>query len=31
MINKNMAKLKIFHLNRIKYDELWNDALTYIK
>lgn len=26
-----MAKLKIFHLNRIKYDELWNDALTYIK
>ena len=26
-----MAKLKIFHLNRIKYDQLWNDALTYIK
>jgi len=27
----NDSEIKIFKLNRIKFSELYNDALTYIK
>ena len=29
--NEDFWNLKIFKLNRIKFEELWNDAITYVK